>query len=153
MFFLFPRVKVFTELFSKSDNAGGRLAPLHSGIIIVKTKKASLAENLFVSEVFFAEGEKTICYIVFDGFRQPTPDSSEPNGDGRIMVSMSLPLFSKKRAGFGAAPHKKAGGYLLKSKTALPSSRRSFASKELPVRGEMKPVRRSVVPSVRSLRA
>ena len=35
----------------------------------------------------FAEGEKTICYIVFDGFRQPTPDCSEPNGDGRIPVS------------------------------------------------------------------
>ena len=34
-----------------------------------------------------AEGEKMICYIVFDGFRRQTPDCSEPNGDGRIPVS------------------------------------------------------------------
>ena len=39
--------EVFAELFSKSDNAGGRLPPLHSGTVIVKTKKAFLWENLF----------------------------------------------------------------------------------------------------------
>ena len=36
-----------------------------------------------------AEGEKTICYIVFDGFRRLTPDFAEPNGDGKITVSTS----------------------------------------------------------------
>ena len=50
---------------------------------------------------FFAEGEKTICYIVFEDFRQPTPDSSEPNGDERIPVSMSFSFFSKKELSKG----------------------------------------------------
>ena len=52
----------------------------------------------------FAEGEKKGCYPFFDGFRQPTPDCSEPTGDGRIPVSMSLPLFLKSGRGRGAAP-------------------------------------------------
>ena len=34
-----------------------------------------------------AEIEKTICYIVFDGFRRQTPNYVEPNGDDRISVS------------------------------------------------------------------
>ena len=46
---------------------------------------------------FFAEGEKKGCYPFFDGFRQPTPDCSEPNGDGRIPVSMSILSFQRKK--------------------------------------------------------
>ena len=57
------------------------------------------------SEVF-AEGEKKGCYPFFDGFRQPTPDCSGPNGDGRIPVSMNLPLFTKSGRGVGS-PHER----------------------------------------------
>ena len=47
-----------------------------------------------------AEGEKTICYIVFDGFRRQTPDCSEPNGDGRITVSTRAPSRTLQGRGF-----------------------------------------------------
>ena len=64
------------------SSAGGRLPPL---------------QKIPLFKSFFAEGKKTICYIVYDGFRQPTPDSSEPNGDGRIPVSMRGAFFKKRQ--------------------------------------------------------
>ena len=96
--------EVFAELFSKSDKgkSGRQVASPTKENILPRTNKVGLprfvrkrGEQLIPRVKFFAEGEKTICYIVFDGFRQPTPDSFEPNGDGRITVSMSIPFFQK----------------------------------------------------------
>ena len=57
----------------------------------------SLSEGGFFVPNFCAEGEKKRCYLFFDGFRPPTPDCAEPNGDGRIPVSRRL-FFKKAEA-------------------------------------------------------